>query len=208
MEDLCGNQNVKSENDFLKLLLLLGIDYVRWTQIVPMLLVWGIALLMLLTLTGLNFQEQAGFVIENTFQWLMQMPYVGEYIVNNFTEGDKLKFNASNVKPLMVRGWIVISLVFMLVSMLVSFMFGPFKLWSLKRKFFYMTICTLLLFAGLMFNYFAGNEVYNGSMAGWMINFSLIPIFVFLVSVYSLTVTHLLGLLSTAMLTEPVEQVI
>jgi hypothetical protein len=61
---------MQSNNQILKSLLSLGLNYLRWIQLTPMLLMWGAALAMLLALTFINFQEQTFSVIEIFLQWL------------------------------------------------------------------------------------------------------------------------------------------
>lgn len=60
----------------------------------------------------------------------------------------------------------------------------------------------LLLLAGLVSNYYANTQIFNGKASGWMLNFSLIALAVFLVSTYCLSISHFLGFLNAALLKE------
>jgi hypothetical protein len=71
---------VLSQNHILKLLLSIGLGYMRWTQLTPMLLLWGFGLLMLLALTFVNFKEQTISALVFILEWLLQLPLVGERI--------------------------------------------------------------------------------------------------------------------------------
>ena len=61
----------------------------------------------------------------------------------------------------------------------------------------------LLMLGGFILNYFAVPENFNGAMAGWMFQFSLIALLVFVVSAYSLSVSHALGRLNAILMKEP-----
>lgn len=191
---------MKSENKELKLLLSLGLDYIRWTQLTPMLLAWGFALLMLVLLVFVNFQQQTFSAMEYVMQWLTQLPLLGEYFTALLSaEDSEVNISMDDLKGYALRGWFFLSLLFMLADMAVSAWLGPFQPSTLKRKILYVGFGCLLLLAGFVLIYFTGSEVFNGSMAGWMFNFSLWTLLVFLGSVYSLSVSHVLGRINLAL---------
>lgn len=195
---------MKSVNFELKMLLSLGLDYFRWTQLTPMILTWGFALLMLAMLIFVNFQQQVVNVLEYFVEGLMRIPLVGPYVTEFLSDQETtVKLGTEDLKTFALRTWFVISLVFMLGSMLLSRWLGPFKVRSLKRKILYAAICSVLLLGALILNYFAVPANFNGGVAGWMFNFSLLSVIVFLVSAYSLSVAHALGRLSSALLVAP-----
>ena len=115
------------------------------------------------------------------------------------TEDAGAELSVDDLKSYALRGWFFISLVFMLANMAVSSWLGAFTPWTLKRKILYAGFASLLLLAGLVWVYFAGSENFNGSMAGWMLNFSLCSLLVFLVSVYSLSISHVLDRINLAL---------
>jgi len=198
---------MQSNTHILKLLLSLGLNYMRWTQLVPMLMMWGAALAMLLALTFVNFQEQTFSALETFVQWLMRLPIVGDRITPLLTdEGSELHVNSGDFKSFVLRAWSVTSLVFMLASMAFSALFGPFKPWPLKRKFLFVSLGVVVLLAGFIFNYFAGPENFNGDASAWMFNFSMISLLVFIVSAYCMSVSHFLRFLDGALLTDKVTE--
>jgi hypothetical protein len=185
------------------MLLSLGLDYFRWTQLTPMILTWGFALLLLAMLIFVNFQQQVVNVLEYFVEWLMKLPLVGPYVTEFLAEQDQtVKLGTEDLKTFALRSWFVISLLFMLTSMLLSRWLGPFRTRSLKRKILYAAIASLALLAGMLLNYFVDPGNFNGGLAGWLFNFSLIALIVFLVSAYSLTIAHVLGKLSSALMEE------
>jgi hypothetical protein len=191
---------MKPMNRELKLLLSLGLDYLRWTQLTPMLLTWSFAFFVLVVLIITSFEQQAFSAIEYMMQWLVQLPVVGEYFIARFSAEDTgVKLDMEDLKSYVLRGWFFVSLVLMLVRMALSALFGPFQPWTLKRKILYVGFGCLLFLAGLVCIYLTGSENFNGAMAGWMLNFTAWSLLVFLVSVYCLSISHAIGLIIMAL---------
>jgi len=189
------------QNHFLKLLLSWVLGYMRWTQLTPMLLLWGFGLLMVLALTFVNFQEQTISAVEFVMEWLVQLPVVGEYIMQLLPdENSNTHINTSDFKSFVLSGWAVLSLVFMLAGIVLSALFGPFQPWALKSKLLLAGAATVLLLAGMVANYYAVPQNFNGEASAWMLNFSLISLRVFVVSAYCLSISHFLGYLNEALL--------
>ena len=187
------------------MLLSLGLDYFRWTQLTPMLLTWGFALLMLAMLVFVNFQQQVVNALEYFVQWLMQLPLVGVHVTELLSGQDQtVNVGIDGLKSFAFKAWLVVSLLFTLSAMALSSWLGPFKVISLKRKIIIAASGCMLLLGGFILNYFAGPENFNGAMAGWMFQFSVIALLVFVVSLYSLSVSHALGRLNAILMKEPV----
>jgi len=182
------------------MLLSLGVDYFRWTQLTPMILTWGFALLLLAMLVFVNFQQQVVNVLEYFIEWLMRLPLVGPYVSEFLSDQETtVKLGTEDLETFALRAWFVVSLLFMLIGMLLSRWLGPFEVRSLRRKILYAAIGSVLLLGALILNYFGVPENFNGGVGGWMFNFSLLSLIVFLVSAYSLSIAHALGRLSSAL---------
>lgn len=191
---------MRNKNTELRMLLALGLDYFRWTQLTPMLFAWGFALLMLALLVFVNFQAQVVNVLEYLAEWLMQLPLVGPYVTDLLSEQETtVKLGTEELKTFALRAWFIVSLLFMLAGMLLSRWRGPVPTRSLRRKILFAAVGSALLLGALVLNYFADPGNFNGGMAGWMFNFSLLALIVFLISAYSLSAAHVLGKLSTAL---------
>jgi len=131
---------------------------------------------------------------------------VGPYVTEAMSEQETtVKLGAEDLKTFALRAWFIVSLLFMLISMILSRWLGPFPARSLKRKISYAAVGCLLLLAGLILNYYAVPENFNGGATGWMFNFSLLALIVFLVSAYSLSISHALGRLSAALMKDAAE---
>ena len=192
---------MQSQTYVLKLLLSLGLGYMRSTQLTPMLLMWGYSLVMLLALTFVNFQQQALFALESLLEWLTQLPLVGTRMASLLSgESTGMHLNTGDFESLVLSTWAVVSLVLMLAGMVISWLFGPFRPWTLKRKIVLAAAGILLLLGGLMANYYAAPHNFNGAVSAWMLNFAFISLLVFGVSAYSLSMAHFLAYLNDALM--------
>ena len=154
---------MQSQHHIPRLLLSLGLGYLRWTQLMPMLLVWGFGILMLLALTFVNFQEQTLSALEYSLEWFRQLPVVGERITLLLSdESTTTHISATDLESFIFSAWAVLSLVFMLAGLVISSLFGPFKPWTLKRKIRIAGVGAVLLLAGMAVNYYVVPENFNG----------------------------------------------
>ena len=192
---------------FLKSLLSLGLGYLRWTQLTPMVLMWGFGLLMLLALTFVNFQEQSLSLLGSFLEWLTRLPVIGEHVIQLLSDKDTSTHMATtNIESFIFSAWAVLSLVFFLAGMVLSLLFGPFQPWTLKRKILLAGAGVVLLLAGLVANYYVVPQNFNGEASAWMLNFSLISLLVFVVSAYCLSVAHFLGYLNQSLMTSELKR--
>ena len=192
---------------FLKSLLSLGLGYLRWTQLTPMVLMWGFGLLMLLALTFVNFQEQSLSLLGSFLEWLTRLPIIGEHVIQLLSDKDTSTHMATNnIESFIFSAWAVLSLVFFLAGMVLSLLFGPFQPWTLKRKILLAGAGVVVLLAGLVVNYYVVPQNFNGEASAWMLNFSLISLLVFVVSAYCLSVAHFLGYLNQVLMTSELKR--
>jgi hypothetical protein len=173
----------------------------RWTQLTPMLLIWGFGLLMLLALTFVNFQEQTFSALEYFLEWLMQLPVVGERITQLLSdESTATRITTGDFKSFVLSAWAIVSLAFMLASFILASLFGPFQPWTLQRKIMIAGAGVVFLLVGMVFNYYVAPQNFNGKASAWMLNFSLISLLVFGVSAYCLSVAHFLAYLNQSLM--------
>jgi hypothetical protein len=202
---------VQTQNQLIKPLISIGLGYFRWTQLTPMILFWGAGIVMLMAMTFVNFQAQSFSILEWFLEWLVELPIVGDDFRGFLTEesqdlatqqaqepdqGQSIHVDTNDFTSILFRAWAVMSLIFMLLGMAVSAQYGPFKPWSLKRKIGFMGLAVLVLLAGFIANYFADPDNFNGGAGGWIFNFSMISLLIFIVSVYSLTLSHIVQMVS------------
>jgi len=179
----------------------LAIDYLRWTQLVPMVTAWAFLLVMLGAMLLVSFQQQSFSLIEwgathyeRTFgplQTESQGP-VNKSESSDFEpdENGVVTFSDEDFMPWVLRAWAILALAGWLLGMLRAAIFGPCEPMRLKSKLVLAAIpaaaCTVLF--GMA--YFLGSEEFNGSSIGWMLLFTGFPLGVWLISAYSLAVAH------------------
>lgn len=185
---------MKLDKNSFKPLLTIGIDYIRWTQLTPMIMVWGAVLLLLLAMVFVNFQDQALSTTETVLNNLYQLPLIGDRLQQYFTAqtGDH-HITTADVKSWIFSIWSIASLVFMLMSFFMSYVRTPGKSWTLRKKLFIVFTAVLILLSGFVANYYAEPSNFKGGTGGWILNFSLLSLMVFIVSSYSLSVSHFLN---------------
>lgn len=177
----------------------LVIDYFRWTQLTPLVIVWAFGIVMLAALVFVNYQEESFDAIAAMFHWIAGLPWIGDkltvWLESMANDDGSLSAGGLDIKAAALKVWGFLSLAMMLIALVVNWVFGPFKPWTLKRKLGIAAVCCLLLLAAYFAVYFAKPEEFNGPVGGWILNFGGIAVLLFIVSTWCLSIAHLLGLL-------------
>lgn len=194
---------MKDKTHPLQLVISLVIDYIRWSQLAPMITVWFFAVLMIFLLYFVDHQDQTVDGMAAVLGWVAELPVVGpsftEWAENRATEDGALHFGGDDFKVAAVKIWVALSLILMVLGWLASLLFGPFQPLTLKRKLAFAGLGSLALVAGFFGVYFLSPGLFNGTAAQWTLNFTGIALLVFLVSAWCLTIAHALGLLSQSL---------
>lgn len=181
----------------------LVIDYFRWSQLAPMITMWLFAALMMFMMFFVNHQEETVDGIAGVANWVTELPVVGppfvEWLKSNEVEDGVLHFGGDDFKVAAMKIWALGSLLLMVLGWLANLLFGPFQPATLKRKLAYAGLGSLALMAGFVAVYFLSPGLFNGTTLPWMLNFAAIALLVFLVSVWCLSIAHVLGLLSRSL---------
>ena len=198
----------------------LALDYLRWTQLVPMLFAWTFLLLIVAALLLTNFQDASFALLERGIGVYERVVGPLDLAPPGVTEGETAStteaapgsadgaaageepgaepvpattFTDEDIMPVVLRAWALLALVGWLFGVLRSMLFGPReprRLWPKLRIALYVAIGC----SGLMWIAYAlGTSTFNGGIAGWALLFTGIPLGVWLVSVWSLTFGHLVG---------------
>jgi len=186
----------------LKTAISLLIGYFRWTQLFPMIAAWaiGAGLLILFVITA--DEEATGQVIESVGQRVEAVPVLAQALGSTFDyvfseeEADKHPFEA--FKSVVLKVWGIVSLVFMMLAWLLDLLFGPFKPWTLKKKLKVTLVACLVLEASYFACFLANPDDFNGPISIMVLNFLVWGVAVFLISTWSLTISHMLGKLQLA----------
>lgn len=180
--------------DILRTIVALFIDWVRWTQFVPMLMAWAFILLALALMALVNFQEPGFTVVErlvilwDRYPWLPRL----DGAVNP-TETGGLTLDGEGFQSLVVTGWAGISLVLLLLSLLRQAIFGPASPVPFMKKLRWTLIPAGLVWLGFVGTYLFGSETFHGGPLVWLFGFTVACGIVVAVSAYSLGVGTILG---------------
>lgn len=184
--------------NLLKLTATLAIDYLRWTQLSPLITIWAFGIAMLAAMLFINFEEQSWDALGSLLEWIAGLPLIGErftaWLESLAGEDETIQLGGNDLKAAALKAWSLLSLAFLLLALGVNWAFGPFKPWSLKRKLGTAGLCCLALLAGFVAVYFADAEQFNGPAGQWMLIFSGIALLLFIVNAWCLSIAHLLGL--------------
>lgn len=183
-----------------------AVGYFRWTQLTPMILAWGFLLLTVLLLGLLNFQEQS---IELGIRWSQitaKVPGLNEKLIELyeafFNSGTKdgaggIQWKDGQITAGIFKLWGYLSLFLLLLDIVYRYIFkrdAAVKPASLPRKLVICAMAITAVVAILLANYYFGNVMKNGDDP--RLYFVGAGVLVWLISAYSLTVSHLLGRLS------------
>ncbi len=178
----------------------LVIDYVRWTQLTPMLLVWGVALLVLLAMFVTTNEEAFWGYLEHTMLWIAGLPVIGDAFVtfmqNQATDDGRLELDGRGLEALALRVWGWLSLAFWLLSMPIHWLFGPFEPRTLGQKLRITLAACAVLVTGFGLVYLSNPALFNGPGWRWMFMFAGFGVLVFIVSAWCLSIVHVLGVLN------------
>ncbi len=178
----------------LRYLISIVLDYIRWSQMVPMILAWAFILLALAAMTFINFEETsvpilvwlAGFW--EKYEWLPAID------LSAYEQADgSIRITDELLQPAILKAWGIISLVLLVIDLLRTSFSGQREHKTLSRKLLIAAIACAILSVGFLLNYWLSNESYNGGSAGWVTLFIGAPALVWLISAYSLSVGHLLN---------------
>lgn len=189
----------------------LVIDYLRWTQLVPMAMAWAFMLLMVAALLVTNFQQQSFSLIEwgvtgyerlfgpieqESQQAASQTvatpagPQDGSE--DESDEDGGIRFSEADVEPWVMKIWGLLALGGWVLGLLRAWLFGPRSPMSLKRKLAWAALAaaaaSALCFAAWLF----GSETFHGSAIAWAALFIGAPALVWCISAWGLSVSHLL----------------
>jgi hypothetical protein len=186
-------------------LLIAAIQYVRWSQLIPMLTAWVLLLLMLMLIVAISFQEGLDDLLVRSEPWLESLlgaaPQVGEPAVAEAQDGagrvdasGALELDDIDIRPWIVRGWLVLALIGALFDGVFR---GRFSIWParLRGRLVLAAVPAVGVALGLSACYLFGSEQFHGSLFSWLLLFAGAPLVVWLVSAYSLTVSAVLGAL-------------
>jgi hypothetical protein len=184
--------------NLVRTLLSLAIDWLRWTQLVPMVLAWAALLGGLAVFAFVNFQSQGLDVIEALQGWWARHEWLPRVALPEGRSGDDGSWQVVGEdfrRPVLaVWGWLSVGL--WLLGMAWQFVSGPRPPWPLRRKFKVALLAAAVAWALFVAIYLVSSQVFHGSLLQWLLTFCVLCLLPVLVSCYALTVAHVLERLS------------
>lgn len=192
---------MEKEANPIQLLLSLAIDYLRWTQITPMILMWAMVLGMIFILFFVSHEDAAWSMVGALTKWIASLPWIGPKFVAFMelqAEDGVISpdIGAIDFKSAVLWVWGGISLIFMATAWVAGLFLGPFKPWTLKRKLGTAALACTIVVAIMMVLYFLDPETWNDGPLRVAFSASGMAFVMFIVNAWCLSVSHALGLVS------------
>lgn len=175
-------------------LISLGLDYLRWTQMTPMILAWSIALFALGAMTVINFQQASMTVLEWVAGIWDRYAWLPRWDLSEHTDADgSIRLTDELLKPVIFKAWAILSLVLLVTDLLRTAATGKRESRPLSRQLRTTAICIAVLVLGFVMNYLVSSDSYEGGSVEWVLLFTGTGMLVWLISAYSLSVNYALN---------------
>lgn len=181
----------------LKIVIGLGLDYLRWTQLAPLITAWLFALAMLAVILVVDNLDAIFDVVDSVLMWIAGLPLIGDAFVAKMEAlaGDdgKIELGGNELKAAVLRVWSIASLSFLVLALLIRWFFGPFKPWSLKRKLAFAGGACALFALGLFGAYALTQGDFEGHALRMFLTFLANGLVLFIINLWFLSISHFLG---------------
>lgn len=174
-----------------KLLVNLVLDYFRWTQLIPMILGWAFAVVMILGIMLIVFQGSIDAFLESS------EPVVERILgpapeSTNAEEATALHLTEDDIVPRILKVWGWLAFAGWILSIIREKMFGPRPPGRLGRKIRISGIAAGLFTAILLITYLLIGNFSGNTMFELMVPFVLLPLLLWGVSAYGLTISYVI----------------
>ena len=172
-----------------KLLASVAIDYLRWTQMIPMVFAWCIGVAVVFVFVAIAFQGEISGYIERNEDRIEQAVERWWGPINTDSEA---KIDTAAVKAFIYKSWAVLALAAYLLALLRNAVFGKPAPISLRRKLVIAGVAAMVC-GGLAFvpALFMAPGSDQGMMA-LIVGLFFYALLLWLISAYSLSVNHVL----------------
>ncbi len=167
------------------------IEYVRWTQITPMLAAWA-SLILFSTFFFLTiFLEQSHSIVESIIALWSEHPWLNNYL--EITEEGNITLDENDIKHLATSVWPIIAFILYLVSTVKKALCGSAPALPFKTICNRLSATLAIIWCGLSVAYALNHNTLEGEWWIWILFFTLGCLTVFFISLYSLAISFLLG---------------
>ena len=186
----------------LRIVLGLGLDYLRWVSLTPMILVWALYLVLVFLMIYANFEGSFYDGLERGYEiyserfgpiaWVEEgeAAFEREQVTRTVeaTPEESEEFDISALFQLIMKVWAIVALVAWLLSILRGMVFGPRPPRTLGQKLKLMLLAVIGGWAILFLTAMFGSTKFEGGVSGWIVWFSVLALIVTIVSVVTLIV--------------------
>lgn len=173
------------------------IGYLRWTQIVPMLVAWTFAWGALAAFLFANFQAEGLPVVTGVLElwerhaWLPRLD--GRDLQG---PGGGVQVETDDVRAFALKAWGLVSLVLYLAELVLHHLRGPRKPRPWARSMRIVAVLSAATFVAYVVAWLASDVTFHGSPIRWVLTFAFLSLLPVMFSVYSLTARHVLDRLA------------
>ena len=203
-----------------RVILIHALGYFRWTQVLPMLVVWGSIWTILGLFAFVNFQEQGLSIGSAAVALADRVGFSpnfadapvseaggtfgasGETSPNDGTlaglgrtgEDGAFLFGDEDVKKVVLAYWGIVSFALYVLAVIGQRLFGLRPVRTLRRKLGVAAGFALGTWLAFFAIYFTTSETVPGSFLQWLLVFTALALLPLFVSLYALTVAHVVDL--------------
>jgi hypothetical protein len=189
-----------NSNELLRAAIGLVIDYFRWTQLVPMLACWAFLLACLFAFILTSFESQSIAALEAVVAIALQVvALVPEGLIPRAPDGS-IELSEDELLDFATWSWFLLSMLAMLINWIAGERLRPAFLAKLSGRIKSAGIATILVSGALISVRIAAPANFNGSLVSWLPFLIGAPVLVWIVSVYSLSVSAALSLVESILL--------
>ncbi len=199
-----------------RVVLIHALGYFRWTQVLPMLVVWGSIWTILALFAFVNFQEQGISIGSSVVALADRVGFSpnfadapaseaggtfdagGETMPDDGTlaglgrtgEDGAFLFGDEDVKKVVLAYWGIVSFALYVLAVLGRRIFGLRPVRTLRRKLGVAAGFALMTWLAFFAIYFTTSETVHGTFMEWLLVFTVLSLLPFLMSLYALTLAH------------------
>ena len=187
----------------LRILLGLGLDYLRWVSLTPMVLLWALYLVLVFLMIYANFEGSFEDGLERGYEiyserfgpitWIeeAQAEYEREQAMQEeveVTPQESEEFDIGALFRLIMKVWATIALVAWLLSLLRGLVFGPRPPHTLGQKLKLIFLAVLAGWLVLLLTALFGSTTFVNGLSSWIVWFTVLAVLLTFVSGITLVV--------------------
>ena len=181
-------------NDLLRAALRLAIDYLRWTQLIPMLAVWGFLLACVLVAALASFESQSIAALEVVIAAIAAFAQLLPASIAPRSPDGTLQLSGNDLLNALLWAWFIVSLFGVIISSLIGPRLRPSFLETLGGRVKASGVAAALVSAAFFALYAAEPDQFNGTLTSALPLFIGGPLIAWIVSAWSLTISTALSL--------------